>query len=112
MARFHGIVGFGIPEDDQVTGIATERMAEKRYYGKILSHIRNWAETDGINADLKLQNRIAITANDYALSHLSALRYVIWQGTAWTISSVEVKGPEIILSIGGVWHGRTAQPAE
>lgn len=108
MARFHGPVGFGIYEDDQETGIASERMQERMYYGRILSHIRNWAETEGVNADLKLQNRIAITANDYAMTHLSALRYVKWKGAAWTISAVEIKGQEIILTIGGVWNGRTA----
>lgn len=111
MARFHGPVGFGIFEDDQETGKASERMTERKYYGRILSHIRNWVETEGLNNDLKLQNRIAIVANDYAFAHLSALRYVKWKGAAWTITGVEIKGPEIILTIGGIWNGKQANPA-
>lgn len=111
MARFHGPVGFGVYEDNQETGLASERMEERRYYGRILSHTRQWVETDGLNDDLKLQNRIAITANDYAFAHLSSLRYVKWKGAVWKITGVEVKGPEIWLTIGGIWNGRQAEPS-
>lgn len=112
MARFHDKVGFLICDDNQETGIAENRAVERPYYGKVLEHTRRWESTDHVNDDLTVANQIAITANDYAFEHMSAIAYVRWMRGWWKVTSVRVKGPELILTLGGVWNGQTAASAE
>ena len=42
MARYHGKVGFLIPEDNQETGVARERAVEKPFFGTVIEHTRRW----------------------------------------------------------------------
>ena len=111
MARFHDKVGFLIPIDDQRTGLSTNRVVERPYYGKILEHTRRWESTEHVNDDLSISNQISITANDYAFKHMSCIAYVRFMGGYWKVSSVRIKGPEIVLTLGGVWNGQVEATA-
>ena len=111
MARFHDKVGFLICLDYQDTGIAENRAVERPYYGRIIEHTRRWEENDHINDDLNISNQIAITANDYAFKHASSIAYVHFMGGYWKVTSIRIKHPEIILSLGGVWNGPTESSA-
>lgn len=105
MARFHGKVGFLICEDDQETGIVRNRAVEKPFYGKVMEHSRRWQTSDVVTEDLTLGNQIAITATDYAFRHASAIVYICYMGQRWKVTAIRVKGPEIILTMGGVYNG-------
>lgn len=105
MARFHGAVGFSIVNDDQDTGIAGSTIVEKPYFGRVLEHTRRWAGEENGATDLTLGNQIAITANDFAFQHASAIRYVYYMGSNWQVTGMRVKRPEIILTLGGVYNG-------
>ena len=111
MARFHDKVGFLIPIDDQRTGLSTNRVVERPYYGKILEHTRRWESTEHVNDSLSVSNQISITANDYAFKHMSCIAYVRFMGGYWKVSSVRIKGPEIVLTLGGVWNGQVEATA-
>lgn len=111
MARFHDKVGFLIPRDNQETGIADTVPVEKPYYGKILENSRKWDFSEHVDDDLTISNQIAITANDYAFRYMSSIGYVRWKSAYWKVASLRVKGPEIILTLGGVWNGPTAAAA-
>ena len=107
MARFHDKVGFLIPQDNQETGISQPKAVEKSYYGKVLEHTRRWESTEHVNDDLTVANQIAITANDYSFRYMSCIAYVRWMSSRWKVTSIRVKPPEIILTLGGVWNGPT-----
>lgn len=105
MARFHGGVGFSIVNDDQDTGIAGSTIVEKPYFGRVLEHARRWTVEENGASDLTLGNQIAITANDFAFQYASAIRYVFYMGKRWQVTSMRIKRPEIILTLGGVYNG-------
>ena len=109
MARFHGKVGFLIYTDDQTTGIAEEQVVEKTFFGTVQEHSRRWQSSDMVTDDLQLGNRIAITANDFAYKHASAICYCEWMGQLWKVTGIQVKQPEIILTLGGVYNGKSRQ---
>jgi hypothetical protein len=108
MARYHGKVGFLLVDDDQTTGISNDLPVERPYFGRVLEHSRRWQGSDMVTDDLQLGNEIAIVANDFAYKHASAIKYCEFMGQYWTVNSVRIKRPEIILSLGGVYHGKTA----
>ena len=111
MARFHGKVGFLIVNDDQSTGIIGEEVVEKTYFGKIEEHSRRWQSSDMATDDLQLGNRIAIVANDFAYKHATAICYCEFMGGLWKVTGIQVKRPEIILTLGGVYNGKRANRA-
>lgn len=105
MARYHDKIGFLITKDNQTTGIVTETPVERTYFGKVLEHTRRWQSSDMVTDDLQMGNQIAITANDYAFKHASAIKYAMFMGCRWNVTSMKVKGPELILTLGGVYNG-------
>jgi hypothetical protein len=106
MARFFGRVGYG--ETVEVTpGVWEDSIVERSYFGDVIRNARNLREGEHLNMDLSVQNSISIVADAYANDHFFAIRYVEWAGTLWTVSSVEVQSPRLLLRIGEVYNGPT-----
>ena len=106
MARYHGRVGFVTYTDDQETGIVQEKAVEKTFFGRVTEHSRRWQTSDMATDDLQLSNQIAITGNDFAFEHASAICYCEFMGQLWKVTGIRVQRPEIILTLGGVYNGK------
>jgi len=110
MARFSGRVGYG--ESVETTpGVWEDQIVERSYFGDVIRNARNLREGENLNFDLSVQNSISIVADAYANEHFFAIRYVEWAGTLWTVTSVEVQSPRLILRLGEVYNGRTPAAA-
>lgn len=106
MARFHGRVGYG--ETVETTpGVWEDAIVEHSYFGDVLRNARNLQEGENLNKDLSVQNMISVVADQYAYDHFFAIRYVEWMGALWTVSSVEVQSPRLLLRLGEVYNGPT-----
>lgn len=117
MARFYGRVGYGesvetIGEDELGTGVWVDQITEHFYYGDVIRNSRNLRDGENLNFDLSVQNSISILADAYANEHFFAIRYIEWAGTLWTVSSVEVQSPRLILRLGEVYNGPTPGTTE
>lgn len=109
MARFSGTVGFlKTKETDPKNhpGVWTEVLAERRYFGDVLSSSRRWDQNGSasLNDNLTINNRISIVADRFAKENLGAMKFVRWFGDTWEITNVELQYPRIILTIGGQYH--------
>jgi hypothetical protein len=108
MARFFDAVGYGESEETPPgSGIWMDVMLEIRYMGDVIRNTRRLEPGENLNSDIKVSNSISIVADDYAIQHFSKIKYVRWSGTLWTVTSVEVKSPRLILSLGSVYNGPT-----
>lgn len=104
MAKFCGIIGYA--ETVEVKpGIWKEQITEKKYYGDLLRNSRRLQTVDKLNDDINVSNEISIVADPYANQNFHLMRYVIFMGTKWKISNVEVQYPRLLLTIGGVYNG-------
>lgn len=109
MNKYYGTVGYiETVEDPPDSGIWVENVTECNYYGDVIRNSKQWESGTSINDDLKVNNQISIIADPYANSHFFAMKYISWMGTLWKISNVEVQYPRLILSLGGVYNGKTA----
>jgi hypothetical protein len=63
---------------------------------------------ESVNLNLNVNNSISILADAYAYEHFFAIRYIRWAGALWTVNSVEVQRPRLILEIGGEYNGPTS----
>lgn len=107
MARFFGKVGYAVP-GELVNGVWSDSITERAYYGEVLNETRSHDESEKVNDDVRLSQRISIVADAYALGNFSDIKYVEDEaGTLWTVRSIELKRPRLILSTGGVYHGTT-----
>jgi|SRR5678809_590809 hypothetical protein len=107
MARFYGAIGYG--ESVEVRpGVFVDSITEISYYGDVQRNTRRWDEAEKVNNDISVKNAISIVADAYANEHFFAIRYVVWQGAKWTVDSVEVQAPRLLLRLGGVYNGPTA----
>jgi hypothetical protein len=108
MARFYGRVGYGETKETVAgSGVFVDEITEYWYYGDITRNTRNLREGENLNPDLSVENAISIVADAYANEHFFAIRYVEWAGTLWTVSSVEVQSPRLLLRLGEVYNGPT-----
>jgi hypothetical protein len=110
MARFSGRIGYG-ESVETAPGVWVDQIVERSYYGDVIRNARNLREGENLNPDLSVQNSISIVADAYANNHFFAIRYVEWAGTLWTVSSVEVQSPRLLLRLGEVYNGPTPEVA-
>lgn len=111
MARFFGRIGYGEPAET-APGVWVDAIVERSYYGDVIRNARNMREGENLNVNLSVQNAISIVADAYANNHFFAIRYVEWAGALWTVTSVEVQSPRLLLRLGEVYNGPTAAVAE
>ena len=112
MARFAGEVGYGEPTK-VAPGVTEDVITEVLYYGDIIRLSTNPDNQDEkILPDISANNAISILADERAIKHFSQIKYVRWNGVRWTVTSVEVKRPRLILNIGKVYNGPTPTAPE
>lgn len=104
MARFCGMIGYGITEETS-PGVYEPRTVERMYYGDVTRNNRNWENGEGLNDDFNISNVFSIVADQFAYANLYAMKYVEYLGTKWKIKSVDVERPRLILTVGGVYNG-------
>ncbi len=109
MAKYAGKVGYVHESVETKPGVWEDSVVEKSYFGDVNRNTRKLDETtDKLNKDLSVSNEISIVADAYAFEHFFAIRYVEWSGALWTVDSVEVQSPRLILRLGGVYNGPRA----
>lgn len=112
MAKFYGSVGFVTEQKETSPGVYEDVIEERVYTGDITRNYRRNASADKVNDDLAMNNEISILADPFAYSHYSCIRYVLYLGARWSVSSVQVAYPRLVIEIGGVYNGQTGPTAE
>ena len=108
MAKFYGIIGYGDAiEDPADSGIWIDDITEISYFGDVVRNTAKFDKGEKINNDISVGNSISVIADQYAIDHFFKIKYVSWAGVFWTVTSVEVQHPRLILSIGSVYNGPT-----
>ena len=79
-------------------------MIYKTYKGDVLRNYKRNQDGSKINTDIAVNNSISIVADPYAREHFFNIKCVEWQGALWTVSSVEVQYPRLILELGGLYN--------
>lgn len=107
MAKFCGIIGFA-ETAETVPGVWKEVITERRYKGDVIRNVRKLENSGDVNDDVNISNEISIIADAYANNNLFSIRYVEFMGAKWRITSVDVKPPRLVLTLGGVYNEEQA----
>lgn len=104
MAKFHGKVGYG-SQIESVPGVWEEVITERSYYGDVLRNSKLAHVGEKVNDNLGMSNSISIVSDSFATENISAIKYVEVSGVKWTVTSVEIQRPRLLLQLGEVYNG-------
>lgn len=104
MARFYGKVGYG-ETVEKSDGVWDDVITEVNYYGDVVQNSRRLTEGESVNSNVFLSNSISIVADEKAMNHFHAIRYVEWAGKLWTVTNVTVNAPRLLLRLGEPYNG-------
>ena len=102
--RYCGKLGFADEVEETAPSVFTEKMTERTYYGDVLEFGRQMQVGDKVNPDITVGNQLSVLADPFANDHLYDLRYAVFMGQKW-----QVQYPRLILTLGGLWNGSTAE---
>lgn len=105
MAKFFGAIGYAVTSET-TPGVYEEQIIEREYFGDVNRNIRKLENSEHLNDDINVSNEISIVSDPFANENFYSMRYVEFMGTKWKITSVEVKYPRLILTLGGVYNGQ------
>lgn len=104
--KFHGKIGFWLGDVETSPGIWENRIEERAYTGEILRNGRRFqAVNDQQNDNLTITNKFSILSDLFLRENLDSVRYIVWNGAAWSVTSIDISYPRITLEIGGVYNG-------
>lgn len=101
--RYYGKIGY-FDTVETKPGLFENKMIYKTYKGDVLRNYKRNRDDSKVNSDVSVNNSISIVADPYAREHFFNIKCVEWQGALWTVSSVEVQYPRLILELGGLYN--------
>ncbi len=108
MARFYGVVGF-VSSYEKKTGVFDYAVTERNFAGDVIKRYSQIVSQETVIDNIRVNNQISIIANAYAFENFQHIRFVVWNGTPWEVTSVSVEHPRLILSLGDVYNGPRAE---
>lgn len=106
MERFYGPIGYAETVETE-PGIYEEVITIHNSYGEWVRNTRKLqTSSDSVNDNVNISNELSIVSDPYSTNHFLNMRYIEFMGVKWKVTSVEVKYPRLILTIGGVYNGK------
>ena len=107
--KFVGKIGFYIKDREIKPGLFEPAIVEKSYTGDVSRDNRHWNESsESLNSKYRVNNEISILSDLYARQNWQSIRYVLWNGVYWSVSSVSLGYPRVTIVLGGVYDGERA----
>lgn len=105
MAKYFGEVGYRTTIETE-PDVWSEEIVPHKYYGDIIKNYVRMSFGD-FNTTIKTpqcNNSISIVADPYAFENFHNIVYATFMGTKWTVSSIDVQYPRLVLTLGGVYN--------
>ena len=104
MSKFCGNIGYAISKET-TPGVWIEDIVEHQYFGDVYRNTRKLQSGNQVNDSIDISNEISILSDPFANENFHSMRYVTYMGAKWKVSSVEVRYPRLILTVGGLYNG-------
>lgn len=104
MPKFYGNIGYAISKET-APGVWVEDIVEHKYSGDVYRNTRKLQSGNQVNDGIDISNEISILSDPFANENFHSMRYVTYMGAKWKVSSVEVRYPRLILTVGGLYNG-------
>lgn len=108
MARFSGMVGYVLNVPDPLyPSVFVDEVVERKRFGDIIKESSKWQPNQNLNDDIEVTNRVSLVSDKFSLENLGYMKYITLYGQRWSIRSVTIEHPRIIVTLGGLYNGPT-----
>ena len=108
--KWHGKIGYAMTTED--CGIWKDSVIEKDYKGDLTKNSVRLQTSDSVNNNLVVKDQVSVVADPFAYANFQYMKYIEIMNTMWSIESVELQYPRLLISVGGVWNGEQAESSE
>lgn len=104
--RFYGVIGYGIPSEDDY-GVVTNRIIEHVHMGEIIKVVTRNEPAQQVNNNIRLNNSFSIVKDAFITENFQYIKYIVFNGARWEVSSatVDPDRPRINIEAGQVYNG-------
>ncbi len=103
MAKFHGAIGYASSSETS-PGVWENLYTERTYSGDVIELSKRWVQSDKVNDDITLTNKLSIIADPFAYDNLHTIKYVKWMGATWKVTNISISRPRLTLTLGGIFN--------
>ena len=103
MAKFYGKIGYAEMVETE-PGVYEEQIVERAHCGDFVRNTSKLVTSENLNDNINVSSEISIVSDPYSAQNYMQIRYVEFMGAKWKVTSVEIKYPRLILSIGGLYN--------
>lgn len=103
--KFTGSIGFYMKDYEVKPGVFKNQTIERPYEGDVETDRRYFQADGNQNDSFRVNNRISIIADMFALENWLSISYVKWNGRRIKARSVEVLPPRVKIDLGGEYNG-------
>ena len=104
MAKFLGVVGYAETKETS-PGVHIPFITERLAKGDVFKSKKNSESSGNVNDNINVNITISIIADEYANKNFFAIKYVVWKGSRWKVTSVDdSQRPRLVLTIGGLYN--------
>ena len=107
MAKYYGKIGYAVTTEVRPGVWGPEEIIEKPAFGDVEQRSIRHQQSDKVTEDLTTSDEISIIMDAFAKDNFSNIRYVNYLGANWKVVNARVRYPRIVLTLGGVYNGRT-----
>lgn len=102
--KYYGKIGYGIT-GETAPGVWESSIVEKNAMGDIEKNLQRNINPNKVNGDITISNIISIVADPYAMEYYRNIKYATLDGVKWDVTSIEIRYPRLILTLGGPYNG-------
>ena len=103
--KYRGMIGYEVTVPREPgSDVYVSQIEEHPYRGDVIKNTYNREAGEWLNDNIKVSNSIQIVADPFALAHCQNIKYCTWLKQKWTVASVEIDQPNLILRLGGEYH--------
>lgn len=105
--RFFDAIGFGFSQEVR-RDVWEDVITENKYYGEVRQNTQTMSVSGSVLTERTFNTTISVVADSFALENYTAIKYVRWAGSLWTVTSVKSDlRPRLILTLGEKYNGPT-----
>ena len=105
MAKYSGTLGY-VKEVETSPGVWNESIVDVPVKGDVFTDQTEISTGESVISDFKVSNRISIVASSEVRNNFQMIRYITYMNSKWSVSSIQVLKPRLIITLGGRWNGK------